>query len=167
MAQYKLLIKPVTTSVAEFYINHNTYNEGDSGLDLFVPEDITIRCGETKFIDLQIKCEMVNTFLEDKNVSYYLYARSSISKTPLILKNSVGVIDSGYRGNLIAAVHYSPTFDDLQNITFNRLTNTYTIKKGTRLVQICAPELQPFSFDVVNTLTETERGEGGFGSTGN
>ena len=38
--------------------------------------------------------------------------------------------------------------------------------KGTRLVQICAPELQPFSFDVVNTLTETERGEGGFGSTG-
>ena len=166
MAQYKLLIKPINTSVGEFYVNHSTYNEGDSGLDLFVPEDITIACGETKFIDLQIKCEMVNTFLENKNVSYYLYARSSISKTPLILKNSVGIIDSGYRGNLIAAVHYSPTFDDLQNILYNKLTNSYTIKQGTRLVQICAPELQPFSFDVVNTLTETERGEGGLGSTG-
>ena len=166
MAQYKLLIKPVNTSVAEFYVNHNTYNEGDSGLDLFVPEDITIACGETKFIDLQIKCEMVNTFLDDKNVSYYLYARSSISKTPLILKNSVGIIDSGYRGNLIAAVYYSPTFNDLQKVSINQLPNSYTIKKGTRLVQICAPELQPFSFDVVNTLTETDRGEGGFGSTG-
>ena len=109
---------------------------------------------------------MVNTFLDDKNVSYYLYARSSISKTPLILKNSVGIIDSGYRGNLIAAVYYSPTFNDLQKVSINQLPNSYTIKKGTRLVQICAPELQPFSFDVVNTLTETDRGEGGFGSTG-
>ena len=164
MAQYKLLIKPINTSVGEFYVNHSTYNEGDSGLDLFVPEDITIACGETKFIDLQIKCEMVNTFLENKNVSYYLYARSSISKTPLILKNSVGIIDSGYRGNLIAAVHYSPTWEDLRQV--KPWTTIYTIKKGTRLVQICAPELQPFSFDVVNTLTKTKRGEGGFGSTG-
>ena len=40
MSQFKLLIKPVNTSVSEFYVNHNTYNEGDSGLDLFVPEDI-------------------------------------------------------------------------------------------------------------------------------
>jgi dUTP pyrophosphatase len=166
MAQYKLLINPVNTSVAEFYINHNTYNEGDSGLDLFVPEDITLACGETKFIDLQIKCEMINTFLDNKNSSYYLYARSSISKTPLILKNSVGIIDAGYRGNLIAAVYYSPTFNDFQKVSINQLPNSYTIKKGTRLVQICAPELQPFSFEVVNTLTETDRGEGGFGSTG-
>ncbi len=166
MAQYKLLINPVNTSVAEFYINHNTYNEGDSGLDLFVPEDITIACGETKFIDLQIKCEMVNTFLDNKNSSYYLYARSSISKTPLILKNSVGIIDAGYRGNIIAAVNYVPTCEDLKQVASGESPNMYTIKKGTRLVQICAPELQPFSFEVVNTLTETDRGEDGFGSTG-
>ena len=39
----------------------------------------------------------------DKNIGYYLYPRSSISKTPLILANSVGIIDSGYRGNIKAA----------------------------------------------------------------
>ena len=166
MAQYKFLIKPENTSVAEYYVNHSTYNEGDSGLDLFVPEDITLACGETKFINLQIKCEMVNTFLEGKNVSYYLYARSSISKTPLMINNGVGVMDGGYRGFIFVAVHYSPTFEDLKQLATGKWPNLYTIKKGTRLVQICAPDLQPFSFNVVKTLSKTQRGEGCFGSTG-
>ena len=167
MFQYSFLIKPENNSVSEFYENHKTYKEGDSGLDLFVPNDVTINCGETKFIDLKIKCEMIDTLIKNKNVSYYLYARSSLSKTPLILKNSVGIIDAGYRGNLIAVIQYVPTFEDLEKIQKGERLCEYKIEKGTRLFQICSPELKSFSFKLVDSLSETDRGEGGFGSTGN
>ena len=155
-----LLIKPENENVKSYYKNHSSYNKGDSGLDLFVPEDIEVKCGETVFVDLQIKCELLDK--ENKNISYYLYPRSSISKTPLILANSVGIIDAGYRGNIKAAVKYIPSFDDIR---YNDRP-TYTIKKGTRLFQICSPDLKELKFKLTNTLSETSRGEGGFGSTG-
>ena len=93
----------------------------------------------------------------EKNVSYYLYARSSIYKTPLILANSVGIIDAGYRGEIMGAFRYIPRSDSDEE---------YTVKRGTRLLQICSRDLSPFSFSVVDELSETRRGEGGFGSTG-
>ena len=86
-------------------------------------------------------------------VSYYLYRRSSIIKTPLRLANSVGIIDSGYRGDIIACV------DNIKNVP-------YTIEQGTRLFQICGPTLEPIEFKLVTDLSDTQRGEGGFGSTG-
>ena len=105
----------------------------------------------TKLIDLGIKCE---AFDDDGNpLSYYLRARSSISKTPMRLANAVGVIDSGYRGNIKAAL------DNIRD-------EDYTIKKGSRLVQICSPTLSPITVCIVDKVSETDRGEGGFGSTG-
>ena len=104
MKYYKLLIKPNNSNVAKFYENHSTYNEGDSGLDLFVPEDITLACGETKFIDLQIKCEMVNTFLEEKNVNFRgIDKLASDSKQRLDLINNKEVHDflTSYNPNII------------------------------------------------------------------
>ena len=109
---YTLYLKPEDESVEQFYKNYSSYHEGDSGLDLFVPNDIEVKCGETVFIDLKIKCEMLND--EKDNISYSLYARSSISKTPLILANSVGIIDAGYRGSIKAAVKYIPSYDDIK-----------------------------------------------------
>ena len=150
----------------EKYNNHSTFNYGDSGLDLFCPQTITIRAGETTFIDLGVSCEMLK---ENINISYYLYPRSSLAKTPLMLANSVGIIDAGYRGNLIAAVKYVPTFEILSGLMDNSIINdlpTYTIEKGSRLFQICTPNLQQMNFELVNELTETDRGSGGFGSTG-
>ena len=87
---------------------------------------------------------------------YYLYARSSIYKTNFILANNVGIIDTGYRGNLCAALH-------------NKLSNSYSqVKMGTRMTQICMPDLSPnFHVRLVNKLSDTSRGTGGFGSTGN
>ena len=166
--KYKLLIKPNNEEVNDFYSNHGYFNEGDSGLDLFIPEDIEIKCGETKMINLQIKCEMFDTTNETpKNVSYYLYARSSISKTPLILKNSVGIVDAGYRGNLMAALYYAPTSSDLiNNYSNSDELPIYKIDKGTRLIQICTKDLEPLQFQIVEDLTDTERGEQGIGSTG-
>jgi dUTPase len=86
---------------------------------------------------------------------YYLYARSSIYKTPFSLANNVGIIDTGYRGNLCAALH-------------NTTSNSYSlVKMGTRMTQICMPDLSPnFHVRLVNKLSDTSRGTGGFGSTG-
>ena len=68
------------------------------------------------------------------------------------MANSVGIIDAGYRGTIMAAVD-------------NTSDEVYTVRPGQRLFQICGPTLEPVSFELTNTLSETSRGEGGFGST--
>ena len=148
----KLLIKTENPVLTTVYNNHQHYNPGDSGLDLFCPETITINPGETVKINLQIKCEALSDDRQ-RNVSYYLYPRSSIIKTPLRLSNSVGIIDAGYRGDIIACV------DNIKN-------ESYTITQGDRLFQICAGNLEPIEFQLVNDLSNTQRGSRGFGSTG-
>jgi dUTP pyrophosphatase len=147
-----LNILPSNNNVKEMYENHSTFNEGDSGLDLFFPEDVNINPNELgRKVSLKVKTSLEDP--ESKFRSYYMYPRSSISKTPLRMSNSVGIIDAGYRGELIAC---------LDNLS----SESYVIKKGDRLFQICAGDLQPFSYRIVEGLNETERGEGGIGSTG-
>lgn len=100
---------------------------------------------------------------------FYLYPRSSISKTRMRLANSVGIIDAGYRGDLIAAIDTIGVFGstDIWNIWNETLT---PINKYDRYFQVCAPDLSPFLVHLVETEQElsppTERGSGGFGSTG-
>ena len=149
----KLLLKTENQDLTNLYNNHQHYNPGDSGLDLFCPETITINPGETVKINLQINCEALHDTIENTNVSYYLYPRSSIIKTPLRLANSVGIIDAGYRGDIIACVD-------------NIKSESYTVNKGDRLFQICSGNLEPIQFQLVNDLSNTQRGAGGFGSTG-
>ena len=149
----KLFIKPSNEFTEALYSNHQHYNPGDSGIDLFTPETITVQPGETVKINLQIKCEALHDTIENTNVSYYLYPRSSIVKTPLRMSNSVGIIDAGYRGEIIACV------DNIKN-------EPYTITQGDRLFQICAGNLEPIVFKLVEELSNTQRGSGGFGSTG-
>ena len=146
----KLLIKTENDTLKTMYTNNQFYNPGDSGLDLFCPETITIQPGETYKINLQINCEALS---DSGNVSYYLYPRSSIIKTPLRMSNCVGIIDAGYRGDIIACV------DNIKDYP-------YEIKQGDRLFQICAGDLRPFEYVLVDDLSNTRRGSGGFGSTG-
>jgi len=150
-----LKLKPENESVKAFYENHTSYHEGDSGLDLFITEDITIPPKVISLkIDLKISCEAFVDKGKQANISYYLYPRSSMgSKTPLRLSNSVGIIDSCYRGNLIAIV------DNLSDTDI-------VIPVGTRLFQLCSPTLEPVTFQIVNSLSETSRGNSGLGSTG-
>jgi dUTP pyrophosphatase len=85
---------------------------------------------------------------------FQVYPRSSMSKTPLMLANHVGIIDSGYRGYIIAAVR---SFEA-----------GYTLSGGSRSFQICHPTLCPVFVVLVDEaeLSSSERGAGGFGSTG-
>lgn len=151
-----LLIKPQNDAVKAMYENHGNFHDGDSGLDLFVPVETVVPAHSTGFvIDLMISCEaLINKYDVSSHVSYYVYPRSSMgSKTPLRLANSVGIIDAGYRGNIMLIV------DNLSD-------EEYMVSVGTRLSQICGPTLEGITFDIVNQLSETTRGSGGLGSTG-
>jgi len=88
-----------------------------------------------------------------KPKSYFIVPRSSIYKTPLRMANSIGVIDSGYRGELMVPVD-------------NMTDEDYYIKPGERLFQIILPSLNEFEVQIVDELSDSERGVGGFGSTG-
>ena len=83
-----------------------------------------------------------------------LFPRSSVSKTRLNLANSVGVIDSGYRGPVKSVF-------DIKD------TSLVFYEKGDRFAQIIILPYPSIEFEEVEELTSTERGEGGFGSSGN
>lgn len=143
----KLRIKAFNARAKELYENHSHFHSGDAGLDLFVVEDQIIPARSTQPIPLQIACENLD------NKAYYLFPRSSISKTPLRLANSIGLIDGGYRGELIGMVD-------------NIYDKDYHIKRGERYFQLVAVDSSPIEFELVDNLSESSRGEGGFGSTG-
>lgn len=156
----------VADSIPEWYesriIQHNAKQGdpyADSGFDLASPINLSLDAG-TFFLDFKVKAAMYksDTPIDLNNIdmetytpsAYYLYPRSSISKTPFRLANSVGIIDRGYRGNIGAF------FDCKQG----------QIETGQRLVQLCSPTLDPFHVVLTNSLTFTDRGANGFGSTG-
>ncbi len=121
----------------------------NAGVDIFCPETITIPPKSLAFtIDFKIVCCCNNGAS-----AYYLIPRSSISKTPLRMSNSIGLIDKGYRGHIMAKV------DNLSD-------SEYTIKAGERLFQICLPSLERPVINFETISTDTIRGTGGFGSTG-
>jgi dUTP pyrophosphatase len=146
-----LKLLPLNEKAAALYSSHSTFHEGDSGLDLFVLEDQTVKAFSTSFLKLGFKAAAIDSET-GKNVSWLIFPRSSISKTPLRLANSIGLIDAGYRGELLAAV------DNIRG-------EDYTVKEGDRLVQAVAFNGGPISLSIVESLDATTRGEGGFGST--
>ena len=135
----------------------------NSGFDLFVPNKTIFSCPfKTVFIDAQVKAEMLYYDVSQKVLNtcgYMVFPRSSISKTPLMLANHTGIIDAGYRGNLIGAFRL---LEKPEN------QDTYSVEKDTRLLQIVHPSLCPIFVVIVDEyeLTPTDRGAGGFGSTG-
>ena len=149
----------------------------DAGFDLFAPlidgqnttnNAIVFSAPNTKYndysqvnkLDFKICCSarMCTDTGKDYNTGYYMHPRSSLSKTPLRLANSTGIIDAGYRGHLIGMF-------DVVNSPYD-----YFGAKYDRYLQICAPGLVPIVVEVVDSKEElggeTGRGIGGFGSTG-
>ncbi len=141
-------------AVADIIVRSGPNGYADSGFDIYAPFDQDFTGGELgKKLNFHLQCAAYED--EYTPCGYYMYPRSSISKTPLRLANSVGIIDSGYRGNLMAALDcHLPAGEK------------YTVNSGVRLAQICAPNLLPFIVKVVDNLDDTTRGAGGFGSTG-
>lgn len=173
---YTLYIE-CSDEVKNMYENDVLHTGENLGFDLRVPKDTRIFKREySRRVPLGIRCAMVKTVYTrmesidgqglrtvyvkpcSTTVPFDLSLRSSTAaKTPLRLANNVGKIDKGYRGELAAI------FDNLGDYE-------YDIKQGDRLVQVHLPSSK--SFDVkfidgnISDMFPSERGEGGFGSTG-
>jgi dUTP pyrophosphatase len=123
--------------------------DGDAGMDLIATSIISDTPTQITY-GLGVALEIPKGFVG------LVFPRSSIRKTRLQLSNSVGVIDSGYRGELQA------TFNKINNNSVSE--NDY--KVGDRVAQIMIIPHPPIEFEEADELSDTERGEGGFGSTG-
>ena len=142
-------VLPDYSNLIQYYTNYQKKFPTDSGLDLIVPIQYVIPPHTTVAIHLGICCTPVS----DTTHGYYLYPRSSLSKTKLRLANSVGIIDASYRGEILAMVDNIGDHEEI-------------VAVGSKLFQICAHDLSPFTFSLADELDMTERGMGGFGSTG-
>jgi dUTP pyrophosphatase len=163
----KIFVDSDDNQLKEKYIDAvNTHNNKllnvpsmiDAGFDILVAASDILSKPLANKVDFSVicACKMVTTSVS-YNTGFYMYPRSSISKSPLRLANNVGIIDAGYRGHLIGM------FDMPAGETSH-------IKKLDKYLQICAPGLVPVFVEVVYNLNdlgeETARGAGGFGSTG-
>lgn len=127
--------------------------ERDAGLDTFCSKSTVGHAGATERLDLAARAAVYDPVRKQFR-AFLLMPRSSISKTPMRMANSVGLIDAGYRGVLMGAVDFRAE---------------YTAIAGERYFQIVGADLLPWkSVHIVDEIPggTTLRGEGGFGSTG-
>lgn len=118
-------------------------NHGDAGMDLVA---VTKRVTE-KFIEYGTGLSFEIPF----GYVGLIFPRSSVSNKDLVLANSVGVVDSGYRGEFL--------------VRFKKLGND-EYEVGERIAQVVIMKLPEIEIEEVDSLTDSQRGEGGFGSTG-
>lgn len=139
--------------LTNYYSKYQNMYLGDSGIDMVIPYNISISPYSYHKIEYYTRFVMTNNINYHKSYSYYLYARSSLQKYPLIFVNGVGIIDAGYRGNLSSLV-YNPN-----NFTVNLL-------HGYKIAQICANDLSDITV-IVNCDVPSYgmRGSNGFGSS--
>lgn len=124
--------------------------EGSAGMDLCacIEEGITLKGGETALIPTGIAAQIPSGF------GLFIFPRSGLSiKHGIGLLNSVGVVDSDYRGEIKVGV-------------INQISESYTIEPGERIAQMVLMPVALANTVVVDSLEETDRGDGGFGSTG-
>lgn len=177
---------------ASQYYKSGPLSTDDAGFDLFVPQTTVFAPGERKMVNMGVKAAMVSSDEDHENEhghghehaysngcrttdpfhshddyhgetgttgsitfqNFWMLPRSSISNTGLMMTNSVGVIDKSYRGDLIASL-------------WNTTSETVTVTKGQRLVQIVARDMGDITRCLlIKCLPESGRGEGGFGSSG-
>ena len=128
-------------------------SEFAAGADLYAvihneENRVEILPGETAFIDTGIVMEIPNGYVG------LVYARSGLScKQGLAPANKVGVIDSDYRGNIMVAL-------------YNQSNGVRIVSEGDRIAQIIIQPVEQFEFKVKGKLSDTTRGNGGFGSSG-
>lgn len=121
-----------------------------AGADLYacIDEDITVEPGKTVFVKTGLAMEIPVGF------AAFIYARSGLAcKKGLAPANKVGVVDCDYRGEVMVAIH-------------NHSDEARTVSVGERIAQLVIAPYYTADFCECDELSDTVRGEGGFGSTG-
>ena len=160
----RIFIDSPDPALRSLYINHINFhnysllNESNkephnrhvtSGFDLYNPSVSSFTPYHTNTIDFQVKCNAFlytndNNKLRVKNSGFYMYPRASLGKTDLRLANNIGIINSGYRGNLIGLFDY----------VGNSMEVYRSVTIYDKIVQICSPTLGPVYVELVDDLSQ-------------
>lgn len=124
-------------------------HEGDAGLDLYAAIDFELQ----PFQRVLIPCGFALAI--PQGYAGFVMPRSGLAiKHGISLVNTPGLIDSNYRGELkVILINHDPQ-------------NSFSIKRGDRIAQLVIMKVEDVSFTATESLPETSRGEGGFGSSG-
>ena len=146
----KTILSILLRNAKEIYNGKFYATSGSAGLDLryIGNEPIVITAGKNALVPTGLQMEIPDGFY------LAIHPRSGLAlKHNITLGNAVGVVDSDYRGEIHA-------------IIYNAGSGVFVINEGDRIAQAVLMKHEKVRFDFVDELSETERGEGGFGSTG-
>lgn len=146
---HKLKVKKLTSTAKLPQKAHVT----DAGFDIFADEDVVLTNNNTTVVSTGLSIEIPDGYYGE------LKGRSGLTVKTLFRVHT-GTIDSDYRGEL-GVMCYQSYSDDSKAIK-----RSYTIHKGDKIAQLIILPLPEFEVEEVDELSNTERGEGGFGSTG-
>ena len=132
---------------SEAIIPHYVH-KGDAGMDLYSVEDAVLLAGERKLIGTGLKFVIPMGFELQVRPKSGLAANFGVT-----VLNTPGTVDCGYRG-------------EVKGILFNSSKNDYQAKKGEKIAQAVIAKVEDAEIEEVKELSETTRGDGGFGSTG-
>lgn len=147
-----------------------------AGYDLYALEEVEVKPGETVFIHTGLAMEIPEGYFGA------IYAGPGLAcKHNLRPANCVGIIDEDYKGEICVAIvndaesvimshrvleRHDNHFETVENLPAENAEGTYTIAAGERIAQIVIQSHEDIIFDVSDELSDSDRGEGGFGSTG-
>ena len=147
----RLQVKILDARIGREYPLPHYATPGSAGLDLRACLDrpVTLEPGQTQLVPTGIAIH-----LEDPGLAAVLLPRSGLGhKHGIVLGNLVGLIDSDYQGQVMVSC-------------WNRGQSTFTVEPGERIAQMVIVPVVQVEFDVVEEFTESDRGAGGFGSSG-
>ena len=145
--QVKILDKRLGTDIPMPHYG----TDGSAGLDLraCLEDTLVLQPGETKLIPTGM-----SIYIEDTGLAAMILPRSGLGhKHGIVLGNLVGLIDSDYQGELMVSC-------------WNRGDSAFTMEVGERIAQLVIVPVVQAEFDLVSDFEASDRGEGGFGSTG-
>ena len=144
-------LKIIDSRIGDTFEMPDYQTTGSAGIDLLacIEEPLTIEPGQTELIPSGIA-----VYIRDPSLAAVLLPRSGLGhKKGLVLGNLVGLIDSDYQGQVFISC-------------WNRGKENCLIEPGMRLAQMVFLPVEQVNFNLVNSFNESDRGEGGFGHTG-
>jgi dUTP pyrophosphatase len=151
VARRRLQIRVLDARIGRDYPLPQYATEGSAGVDLRACVDAPL---ELKPGDTQLIPSGIAIYLQDPGYAAIVLPRSGLGhKHGIVLGNLVGLIDSDYQGQIFVSC-------------WNRGQSTFTIQPGERIAQLVVVPVAQVEFDVVNEFVASERGAGGFGSSG-